>query len=66
MKRILLAVFLLAAIGSTAEVFGIDVCPKSESNTPMCYYSLAFSLIIFGTFYGWMKTGFGKDKANDR
>jgi len=49
-------VFLLAAIGSISEVAGIDVCPKSASNTPMCYYSLGFSLVIAASFYAWTKT----------
>ncbi|MGK0238148.1 MAG: hypothetical protein ACI92G_001612 [Candidatus Pelagisphaera sp.] len=58
-------VFLLATIGSTAELFGFDICPRSETNTPMCYYSLAFSLLIFGTFYGWAKAYSDKGKANE-
>ncbi len=49
-------VFLLAAIGSVAEVFGVDVCPKTEGGIPMCYFSLGFALLIAATFYGWKKT----------
>jgi len=49
-------VALLAAVGSLAEVFGNEVCPRSESGTPLCYYSLAFALLIATTFYGWRKT----------
>ena len=48
-------VFLLAAVGTIFELCGIDTCPKSESNVPMCYYSFGFALTIGLVFFAWMK-----------
>ena len=49
-------VFLLATIGSVSEIFGKDVCPKTATGIPMCYFSLFFATIVALTFYGWKKT----------
>jgi len=43
-------VFLLAAAGSSLELFVGNVCPASPSGWPMCYSSLFFSLAILTVF----------------
>ena len=43
-------VALIALVGTGAELIAGDVCPKSGSGTPMCFFSLAFSVLI-GTLY---------------
>ena len=45
-----LPVFLLAASGSTLEVFGRPTCPATSGGTPMCYYSLLVSALLLPGF----------------
>jgi hypothetical protein len=45
-----LPVFLLAASGTTLELFGRDACPVTAAGTPMCYYSLTVALILLPAF----------------
>lgn len=48
-------VFLLAAGGSTLELFGRDTCPKTASGWPKCFSSLALaSLIILPLLVTWL------------
>ena len=37
---------LIALVGSITELTGKTICPKTESGTPMCYFSLAFSIVL--------------------
>ena len=46
-----LPVFLLAATGTTLELFGRPTCPATTDGTPMCYYSLAVALILLPAFF---------------
>jgi hypothetical protein len=49
-------VFLLALAGTITELSGVDVCPKASSGTPMCYFSLAFSVVIALFYVLWKKS----------
>ena len=46
-----LPVFLLAATGTTLELFGRTTCPATAAGTPMCYYSLTVALILLPPFF---------------
>lgn len=46
-----LPVFLLAATGTTLELFGRTTCPATATGTPMCYYSLAAALLLLPAFF---------------
>lgn len=39
-------VALIALVGTGAELIAGDVCPKNDSGTPMCFFSLAFCVMI--------------------
>ena len=39
-------VFLIALVGTSAELVAGDVCPKSSSGMPLCFFSLAFCAFI--------------------
>lgn len=44
---LVLAFPLLLALGASGmELAGIEVCPRNEAGTPMCYYSLAFCTTV--------------------
>ena len=48
-------VFLLAASGSTLELFGRDTCPKTADGWPKCYSSLMLaSLVILPLVMSWL------------
>lgn len=49
-------VFFLAAIGSALEILGQDICPKTDTGIPMCFFSLGFAVSIGLAFYGWRKS----------
>lgn len=51
----LLAAGGLALVGSGLEVIKGDVCPRA-GNIPMCYISLAMSIVIGGLFWGTMRS----------
>ena len=42
-----LIVFLIAAAATVMEIFKGSVCPSSNSGFPLCYLSLAYSVVIF-------------------
>ena len=46
----------LAALASVLELIKGDVCPVAFGSVPMCYISLAFSIIIAMLFI-WQSTG---------
>lgn len=46
-----LPVLLLAATGTTLELFGRTTCPATAAGTPMCYYSLTVALILLPAFF---------------
>lgn len=46
-----LPVFLLAASGTTLELFGRKTCPETAAGTPICYYSLTIALILLPVFF---------------
>jgi hypothetical protein len=52
----LLAAGGLALLGSGMELAKGDVCPKAYGWLPMCYVSLAFSVLI-GILYAFMSRG---------
>lgn len=37
-------IFLLAATGTTLELFGRETCPNTPGGIPKCYFSLALSI----------------------
>ncbi len=43
-------VFAFAAAGSGAELFGFEVCPRTEASIPKCFFSLALALAILAPF----------------
>jgi len=45
-------VFLIAASGSSVELFAGDTCPRTDGGVPMCYISLAFcaAILMFHQF----------------
>lgn len=47
----------LALFASIAELAGFDVCPKSESGIPLCYFSLAFCAV------GWLLWKLNRSKT---
>jgi hypothetical protein len=51
-----LPVFLLALSGSIAELSGLNVCPKTDSGIPMCYFSWVFSVVIAAFYFLWSKS----------
>ena len=42
--------FLLAASGTTLELFGHTACPRSDAGVPICYFSFAMLLVLLGLF----------------
>ncbi|MEP3844420.1 MAG: hypothetical protein ABJM43_03620 [Paracoccaceae bacterium] len=43
-------VILLAALGTTLELFGKPTCPLSDTGLPLCYVSLAIGFSILVTY----------------
>jgi len=43
-------VILLAALGTTLELFGEPTCPLSDAGLPLCYVSFAIGLAILGAY----------------
>lgn len=43
-----LVAFGFALTGSLSEFLQGDICPRTDSNIPMCYISLAFCAVIAG------------------
>ncbi len=42
-----LVVFLIAVLGTLLEIIKGDSCPTSDSGFPLCYLSLAVSVLVF-------------------
>ena len=42
---------IIALIGSITELSGKTICPRTASGKPMCYYSLAFCVVLILTKY---------------
>lgn len=43
-------IFGLALLGSSMEVLGSQVCPRSANDIPTCFFSLAMALLLIGAF----------------
>ena len=43
-------VFLIAIVGTIYELYSGNICPRTSYGLPMCYLSLAFTLLIVFLF----------------
>lgn len=43
-------VFLLALTGTLSELLGWEVCPHSDTDVPLCFYSLGVASFVFGVY----------------
>ena len=52
-------VFLIAVLGTGSELAIGDVCPRSGSGMPLCYFSLALCLAIMLFYWFTSRSGAG-------
>jgi len=45
-----LQVFLFALLGTSQELLGRPTCPRSASDVPLCFFSLAIASALFAVF----------------
>ncbi len=43
-------VFLLALVGTSLELMGRHTCPQTDAGIPLCFFSLAFAIVLAGAF----------------
>jgi len=46
-----LPVFLFALTGTSLELLGQPTCPRSDSDIPLCFFSLAIASALFAVFF---------------